>query len=63
MKASPAPGDSLQEMEQNYILSVLKETYWRIEGKDGAAVRLGLHPDTLRSRMKKLGIRRPTAKK
>ena len=63
LKASPALGGSLQEMELNYILSILKETYWRIEGKDGAAVRLGLHPDTLRSRMKKHGIRRPSVNK
>jgi transcriptional regulator with GAF, ATPase, and Fis domain len=30
-----------------------------IEGEHGAARELGLHPNTLRSRMKKLGIRRP----
>ena len=56
---SPAR-ESLQERERNYIREVLEETYWRIEGKNGAAVILDLHPDTLRSRMKKLGIRRPT---
>jgi transcriptional regulator with GAF, ATPase, and Fis domain len=27
-----------------------------VEGKQGAASVLGLHPNTLRSRMKKLGI-------
>jgi transcriptional regulator with GAF, ATPase, and Fis domain len=63
LEVSPAPGESLQEMELNHILSVLEDTYWRIEGKDGAAVRLGLHPDTLRSRMKKHSIRRPSANK
>ena len=63
LKASPAQGESLQEMEQHHILKILEETYWRIEGKEGAALKLGLHPDTLRSRMKKLGIRRPSASK
>jgi len=35
------------------------ETRWLIEGKDGAAAILGLHPSTLRARMHKLGIVRP----
>ncbi len=61
LKVSPVPGETLLEMEQNYILNALKESGWRIEGKNGAALKLGLHPDTLRSRMKKYGIRRPDA--
>jgi len=60
VKAASVPKESLEEMERGYIIEVLEETYWRIEGKNGAAAILGLHPDTLRSRMKKLGIRRPT---
>lgn len=36
--------------------SILKKTEGRIEGKGGAADRLGLHPSTLRVRMKKLNI-------
>jgi len=63
VKAASAPRESLEERERNYIIDVLEETYWRIEGKNGAAVILGLHPDTLRSRMKKLGIRRPSPHK
>jgi formate hydrogenlyase transcriptional activator len=54
------PLRSLAEVERAHILSVLEETLWRIEGPKGAAVILGLHPDTLRYRMKKLEIRRPT---
>jgi transcriptional regulator with GAF, ATPase, and Fis domain len=50
---------SLEEVERNHILCVLEETNWKIEGKQGAAVRLGLKPSTLRSRMKKLGIKKP----
>ena len=49
----------LEEVEREHILRVLERTYWRIEGEHGAAAILGLNPGTLRSRMKKLGIKRP----
>jgi len=50
---------TLEETERNQILKILSETRWRIEGKDGAAAILGLHPSTLRARMHKLKIFRP----
>jgi transcriptional regulator with GAF, ATPase, and Fis domain len=50
---------TLEETERNQILKILSETRWRIEGKDGAAAILGLHPSTLRARINKLGIVRP----
>ena len=53
---------TLEEVERNQILKILSETRWRIEGKDGAAAILGLHPSTLRARMHKLGILRPETK-
>jgi transcriptional regulator with GAF, ATPase, and Fis domain len=53
---------TLEEAERNQILKILSETRWRIEGKDGAAAILGLHPSTLRARMHKLGILRPELK-
>ncbi|MCI0745036.1 MAG: sigma 54-interacting transcriptional regulator [Verrucomicrobia subdivision 3 bacterium] len=53
------PGDSLRDVERHHIESILKETNWMIEGERGAAKILNLHPSTLRSRMQKLGIRRP----
>jgi transcriptional regulator with GAF, ATPase, and Fis domain len=53
---------TLEEMERNQILKILSETRWRIEGKDGAAAILGLHPSTSRARMHKLGIFRPETK-
>jgi PAS domain S-box-containing protein len=53
---------TLEEMERNQMLKILSETRWRIEGKDGAAAILGLHPSTLRARMHKLGIVRPETK-
>ena len=54
---------TLEETERNQILKTLSETQWRIEGKDGAAAILGLHPSTLRARMHKLGIVRPKTRK
>jgi PAS domain S-box-containing protein len=54
----PGGGASLAEVERRHVLATLRETGWRIEGPQGAAQRLGLHPNTLRSRLKKLGIRR-----
>jgi DNA-binding NtrC family response regulator len=58
----PSTARTLEEMERNQILRTLIETRWRINGKDGAAAILGLHPSTLRARMYKLGITRPEAK-
>ena len=49
---------SLESIEQQHILSVLRGANWVIEGPRGAAKILGLHPNTLRSRLKKLGISR-----
>jgi DNA-binding NtrC family response regulator len=49
---------ALVELEHNHIIQVLKKTGWRIEGKSGAAVLLGLNPSTLRARMRKYGISR-----
>ena len=54
--------ETLEETERNQILKILSDTRWRIEGKDGAAAILGLHPSTLRARMHKLGIVRPETK-
>jgi transcriptional regulator with GAF, ATPase, and Fis domain len=53
---------TLEEVERNQILKILKETRLRVDGKGGAAAILGLHPSTLRARMHKLGILRPKAK-
>ena len=50
----------LVEMEREHILAMLREIGWRIEGRNGAAQLLRINPSTLRSRMKKLGIKRPS---
>lgn len=56
----PAPSsDALEDVERAHIVRVLEATDWIIEGERGAAATLDLHPSTLRSRMHKLGIRKP----
>jgi len=47
---------ALAELEHDHVLQVLQKTGWRIEGKNGAAVLLGLNASTLRARMRKYGI-------
>ncbi len=56
---SAQPALSLDEVQRQHIIKVLDMSQWTIEGKTGAAHRLGLKPSTLRDKMKKLGIRRP----
>jgi transcriptional regulator with GAF, ATPase, and Fis domain len=55
----PAGGQEIKalvELEHDHILQILKKTGWRIEGKNGAAILLGLNASTLRARMRKYGI-------
>ena len=54
--ALPTDDVPLAELERQYILRVLNKTHWRIDGPHGAAVILGLNSNTLRGRMRKLGI-------
>jgi len=49
---------TLEEMEKNHIIKVLKNTGGRVRGKHGAAKILGLKPTTLDSKIKKLAISR-----
>lgn len=51
---------TLTEVETAHIISVLKSRGWRVSGSAGAAAALAVHPNTLRSRMQKLGIKRPS---
>ena len=46
----------LEEMIASHIQKALAQTDGKVEGEMGAARLLGLHPSTLRGRMKKLGI-------
>ena len=56
--AVEARSERLETVEARHIEAVLDRTAGRIKGPGGAAQRLGLHPSTLYSRMKKLGISR-----
>jgi PAS domain S-box-containing protein len=50
---------TLEDVERQYILGVLKAKNWKIGGEDSTASMLGIPSSTLRSRMKKLGLKRP----
>jgi formate hydrogenlyase transcriptional activator len=60
--ASAQTGRDLDGVQRAHIEAVLAECGWRINGPGNAAERLALHPNTLRFRMKKLGIRRPSGR-
>ncbi len=51
---------NLKDVERRHITGVLQQTGWRLSGQGGAAEILGLKRTTLQSKMKKLGIRRPS---
>jgi formate hydrogenlyase transcriptional activator len=53
---SRADIEPLDEAMKNHIRRALTLTCGKVEGKDGAAHILGVHPSTLRGRMKKLRI-------
>jgi len=52
------PLPSLEDVERDHIRAALERAGWIIEGPRGAAGILKLHPNTLRSRMQRLGIKR-----
>ena len=54
---APAADEGLDEKQQ--LVEALQATHWRIYGVHGAAALLGMHPEKLRYRMKKYGLRRP----
>jgi formate hydrogenlyase transcriptional activator len=57
-RSNERAGTRIQEVEREHILRVLGSTAWKIRGRSGAALLLGLKPTTLESRMKKLNIQR-----
>ena len=56
--AAAARSDSLDEVQRHHIETVLRRCKWRINGSGNAAERLGVHPNTLRFRMRRLGVAR-----
>lgn len=55
------PLDTLENAARSHIMTALDQTNWQISGSKGAAALLDVNPNTLRSRMKKLGIQRVTS--
>ena len=49
---------SFEENQRSYIASVLQRTDGKVSGQDGAAEILKMNPQTLFSKMKKLGLKR-----
>ena len=57
----PTPANqTLAEVERAYILQVLAQTDWKVSGNNSAAEILGLDRSTLRARMRKLQITKPS---
>ncbi|MBD3258139.1 PAS domain S-box protein, partial [candidate division GN15 bacterium] len=52
--------EDMRQIEKQNIVTALRHTDWRVAGADGAAELLGIHPSTLYSRIKALGIERPS---
>jgi len=57
-KKAPKKILTLEEIQRNHIIEVLKYTNWKVSGKDGAADLLGMRPTTLFSKIDRLEIRR-----
>lgn len=51
--------DELRSFERQNLLAVLQKANWKISGTGSAAEFLGIHPATLSSRMRAMGIKRP----
>jgi formate hydrogenlyase transcriptional activator len=59
---SGAAMPTLNEVQRNHILAALRKAGGKIEGENGAAKILDLHPNTLRHRIQKLGIHTPSSR-
>ncbi len=65
MENGPAPeilsDAELRQRERDNVLAALNKTGWKIHGPGGTAELLGVKPTTLISRLKKLGLKKPSA--
>jgi transcriptional regulator with GAF, ATPase, and Fis domain len=48
---------TMKDMQRDLINRALEASNWTVSGPTGAAVLLDMHPQTLYSRMRKLGIK------
>ena len=60
-RAPTADGPGSGATSPAAILEALDKARWKVTGPSGAAAALGMHPNTLRYRMQRLGIRRPAS--
>jgi formate hydrogenlyase transcriptional activator len=58
-EADSAKDESFDAAAREHVHAVLEKCGWRINGPGGAAEILSVHPNTLRARLKKLGLSRP----
>jgi formate hydrogenlyase transcriptional activator len=58
-QTQPSGSGTLEDLERTHIIATLESCGWKVKGRGNAAERLGLNEATLRSRMKRYGIRRP----
>jgi chemotaxis protein methyltransferase CheR len=58
VKDSGISKKTLEAVERDYIIQTLKQTGWKVGGKNSAAEILGLDRSTLRARMRKLNIQK-----
>ena len=56
MKAEVNADMTFDDMQRAYFRALIERTGGRVSGAGGAAERAGMHPNTLRSRLEKLGI-------
>ena len=56
----PLTETEVRQFERENLLSALELHNWKISGDEGAADFMGMHPATLTSRMKAMGISKPT---
>ena len=51
----------LRQLERDNVVAALEQAEGQISGPGGAAALLGIKPSTLTSRMKKMGVERPSS--
>jgi transcriptional regulator with GAF, ATPase, and Fis domain len=49
----------MRQFQKQNLLQALKQTGWRVSGRNGAAELLGIKPTTLADRIKSFGLRKP----
>ena len=54
---------ALDTVQRNHILQVLEQCNWKITGSNGSSALLQVKPSTLREKMTKLGIKKPSKNK